>query len=69
MGSFPNEEPQVYEANGEKMKCVYCKNEFFFLRSAWFNTSSTRLFGLGRENRSVNCYICSKCNFVHWFAD
>lgn len=67
MGLFSKQEPQQYEANGEKMQCVYCKNDYFFKQSSLVPNESAKLWSLMWASESADCFVCSKCGFIHWF--
>ncbi|MBL0309370.1 MAG: DNA-binding protein [Bacteroidetes bacterium] len=69
MGLFSKEEPKGYTVKDKPMACVYCKNELFFMRSALLNTSGAEFLGMAWANRGAKCFVCSECDYIHWFID
>jgi hypothetical protein len=67
MGLFGENTPEEVEVAGQKLQCEVCKNGQFWYRKAQLNTSVASFFGLDWANPSAECYICSRCGYIHWF--
>jgi hypothetical protein len=70
MSLFGKEEPQhVTIRNGERLACLVCGDERFFLRKGQLNTAVASFFRLDWANPSANCVVCGRCGYVHWFLE
>jgi hypothetical protein len=62
-------EPQSVVVKGYELKCPVCNNQQFCNKRILLNTTVMTLINLDWANRNANCYICSNCNHIMWFAE
>jgi len=67
MGFFGNSEPEPVEVAGVELRCEICKSETFWQRKAQLNTAVASFFAVDWANPSADCYVCSRCGYIHWF--
>ena len=67
MGLFSRDEPDQIDIGTLRLKCHVCGNDTFWTRTAKLNTTVAEFLDLGWANQSADCYVCSKCGYVHWF--
>jgi hypothetical protein len=67
MGLFGKTPPERIQIGDTSLQCQICKNGLFWQREAQLNTAIATLFRLDWTNQSANCYVCSKCGYIHWF--
>ncbi len=68
MGIFGTSEPESIEIAGRPLQCSVCQNDRFWKRQAQLNTAVATFFKFDWANESADCYVCSKCGYVHWFV-
>jgi predicted nucleic-acid-binding Zn-ribbon protein len=65
-----NKEVKIHrKQNGEKMKCLMCEHDQFWVRKTLMNTVGFSFFNLDWANKSATNYVCDKCGYVHWFLE
>lgn len=52
---------------GKPLQCVVCGHDHFAERKAQLNTRLATFFDFDWVNPQAECYICSRCGYVHWF--
>ncbi len=62
-----NQEPKEYIIQGKKLKCQVCENSYFRTRKTLMNTVGLTFFNLDWANKRATNYICSNCDYIHWF--
>jgi predicted nucleic-acid-binding Zn-ribbon protein len=67
MGLFGDSEPGQVQVAGVPLQCEICKNDSFWEREAQLNTAVATFFGFDWANATANCYVCSRCGYIHWF--
>lgn len=50
------------------LACLACGHKEFFRRFNLMNTQGLTFLKLDWANKDALCAICSRCGFVHWFA-
>jgi predicted nucleic-acid-binding Zn-ribbon protein len=69
MDKTKNQEPQPAVVRGHELKCPVCGNRQFRTKRVLLNTTVMTLLDLDWANRNANCYICSNCSHIMWFAE
>lgn len=69
MNLFQKEEPKKYESNGHPIICQMCKNDLFLKRKSQLNTRMASFFNLDWANKEATCYVCTECQYIHWFLN
>lgn len=68
MNLFGKEEPaRITLRTGEPLACTVCRADRFFERKGQLNTSVASFFGFDWANPTAECWVCSRCGYVHWF--
>jgi hypothetical protein len=67
MGIFGKSDPEQVQMAGLTLRCEICNNEQFWQRRAQLNTAVLSFFDLDWANPSADCYVCSRCGYIHWF--
>ena len=54
--------------NNKPLKCLVCKGQQFYHKRAQLHSATKSFFNVEWLGPSTDCYICSECGYVHWFA-
>jgi len=69
MNIFGREEPEAVTISGQPLRCVVCRNEGFYRRTAQLHTGVATFFNLEwATSPTCTCIVCSMCGYVHWFV-
>ena len=58
---------QVAFVAEQPLICVVCRHGYFRHRRAQLHSAAASFFNLEWLGPTADCYICSKCGYVHWF--
>lgn len=61
------EQLRQVEVVGQPLRCVVCQYDWFYVSRAQLNTAVASFFKLDWANPSAECYICARCDYIHWF--
>ncbi len=69
MGLFGKNEPEPANIPGTEdgLRCEICKNDRFWYRRAQLHTAVASFFDLEWVQPSADCFVCSRCGYIHWF--
>lgn len=62
-----HEQGQVAFVAEQPLTCVVCRHGHFRHRRAQLHSAAASFFNLEWLGPTADCYICSKCGYVHWF--
>ena len=62
-----NRELHQVEVVGRILQCVVCGHDWFYLHKAQLATVVATFFEVGWLNPAADCYICGRCDYIHWF--
>lgn len=68
MKLFKKKEPQTVAVKGHQLTCPICANKLFWTRKVQLNRSITTFFKLDWIDSAANCFVCSNCTYIYWFA-
>lgn len=52
----------------QRLTCVVCRHGHFRHRRAQLHSAAASFFNMEWLGPTADCYICSKCGYVHWFV-
>jgi hypothetical protein len=67
-GLFKNEPHACEIIDGVQLKCTICGHDHFWKRNVQLNSLFAELINMAWTSDSADCYVCAKCDHIHWFA-
>ena len=61
------EQLRQIEVAGKPLRCVVCDYDWFYTARAQLNSAVATFFNLDWTNPTADCYICARCDYIHWF--
>jgi hypothetical protein len=58
-----------YRVHNAPLKCLVCGHQEFESRRFLLNTRGLTFMNWDWANKDAAAAICTRCRFVHWFAD
>ena len=65
--SHESPDAAVVDIGGRKLSCTICANSEFWHRRVQLHGAVATFFKLEFLGPNADCYVCSKCGYVHWF--
>ena len=67
MSIFGKSEPETITVNQRQLRCLVCKHETFYQRTAQLHGGVATFFQLEWASPTATCIVCSECGYIHWF--
>jgi hypothetical protein len=62
-----HEQGEVAFVAEQALTCVVCRHGYFRHQRAQLHSAAASFLNLEWLGPTADCYICSKCGYVHWF--